>query len=388
MKNKPYVFISYRTEYSREQAETLRGILQAEGIETWKAPEDIPAGEDYLSVFTKAIEECACFAVLMSDAIQEDPGWSRKEIEYAINLEKSARFRIIPVMLDDVPLRGVMRMMLGGYQSVTVSELKKDDRGIRKLVHDIRDIMAAAGSSGASDMGNSGSSGASDMGNSGSSAASDTENPGSSAASDTERSKVYYAVRRGRKPGIYRTYAECEKQVSGFSHLIYFFQVSGFSHQEYKKFSSREAAEEYMQEKENKAWAFVLGDYNSDTGVYGYGGFLCDGERDYPLSGCANDPDIRTMRADAGKLLGIMAAVRKAEELGIQELTIRYDLTGIEKWATGEWKAGRPGTKAYAEFMNSDERRVRLNFEWVKSGADTERKRKASALAGKAAGRN
>lgn len=376
MKNKPYVFISYRTEYSREQAETLRGILQAEGIETWKAPEDIPAGEDYLSVFTKAIEECACFAVLMSDAIQEDPGWSRKEIEYAINLEKSARFRIIPVMLDDVPLRGVMRMMLGGYQSVTVSELKKDDRGIRKLVHDIRDIMAAAGSSGASDMGNSGSSGASDMGNSGSSAASDTENPGSSAASDTERSKVYYAVRRGRKPGIYRTYAECEKQ------------VSGFSHQEYKKFSSREAAEEYMQEKENKAWAFVLGDYNSDTGVYGYGGFLCDGERDYPLSGCANDPDIRTMRADAGKLLGIMAAVRKAEELGIQELTIRYDLTGIEKWATGEWKAGRPGTKAYAEFMNSDERRVRLNFEWVKSGADTERKRKASTLAGKAAGRN
>lgn len=376
MKNKPYVFISYRTEYSREQVETLRGILQTEGIETWKAPEDIPAGEDYLSVFTKAIEECACFAVLMSDAIQEDPGWSRKEIEYAINLEKSARFRIIPVMLDDVPLRGVMRMMLGGYQSVTVSELKKDDRGIRKLVHDIRDIMAAAGSSGASDMGNSGSSGASDMGNSGSSAASDTENPGSSAASDTERSKVYYAVRRGRKPGIYRTYAECEKQ------------VSGFSHQEYKKFSSREAAEEYMQEKENKAWAFVLGDYNSDTGVYGYGGFLCDGERDYPLSGCANDPDIRTMRADAGKLLGIMAAVRKAEELGIQELTIRYDLTGIEKWATGEWKAGRPGTKAYAEFMNSDERRVRLNFEWVKSGADTERKRKASALAGKAAGRN
>ncbi|HIV53081.1 MAG TPA: viroplasmin family protein [Candidatus Mediterraneibacter norwichensis] len=376
MKNKPYVFISYRTEYSWEQAETLRGILQAEGIETWKAPEDIPAGEDYLSVFTKAIEECACFAVLMSDAIQEDPGWSRKEIEYAINLEKSARFRIIPVMLDDVPLRGVMRMMLGGYQSVTVSELKKDDRGIRKLVHDIRDIMAAAGSSGASDMGNSGSCGASDMGNSGSSAASDTENPGSSAASDTERSKVYYAVRRGRKPGIYRTYAECEKQ------------VSGFSHQEYKKFSSREAAEEYMQEKENKAWAFVLGDYNSDTGVYGYGGFLCDGERDYPLSGCANDPDIRTMRADAGKLLGIMAAVRKAEELGIQELTIRYDLTGIEKWATGEWKAGRPGTKAYAEFMNSDERRVRLNFEWVKSGADTERKRKASALAGKAAGRN
>lgn len=378
MKNKPYVFISYRTEYSREQAETLRSILQAEGIETWKAPEDIPAGEDYLSVFTKAIEECACFTVLISDAIQEDPGWSRKEIKYAIDMEKSARFRIIPVMLDAVPLRGVMRMLLEGYQSVTVAEFKKDDRGIRKLVHDIRDIMADAGSGGASAGESSGSSGASDRENSGSDEASDTEIPGSSSSSGTEndRSKAYYAVRRGRKPGIYRTYAECEKQ------------VSGFSHQEYKKFSSREAAEEYMQEKENRAYAFVLGDYNSDTGVYGYRGFLCDGETDYPLSGCANDPDVRTMRADAGKLLGTMAAVKKAEELGIRELTIRYDLTGIEKWATGEWKAGRPGPKAYAEFMNSDERRIKLNFEQAKSGADTEMKRKASALAGKAAGRN
>lgn len=356
MKNKPYVFISYRTEYSREQAETLRSILQAEGIETWKAPEDIPAGEDYLSVFTKAIEECACFVVLMSGAIQEDPGWSRKEIKYAIDMEKSARFRIIPVMLDAVPLRGVMRMLLEGYQSVTVSEFKKDDRGIRKLIHDIRAIMAAAGSGGVSDR----------------------EIPGSGSAYGTgnDRAKAYYAVRRGRKPGIYRTYAECKEQ------------VSGFSHQEYKKFSSREAAEEYMQGKENKAWAFVLGVYNSDTGVYGYGGFLCDGETDYPLSGCANDPDVRTMRADAGKLLGTMAAVKKAEELGIRELTIRYDLTGIEKWATGEWKAGRPGPKAYAEFMNSDERRIKLNFEQVKSGADTEMRRKASVLAGKAAGRN
>lgn len=48
------------------------------------------------------------------------------------------------------------------------------------------------------------------------------------------------------------------------------------------------------------------------------------------------------MRADAGKLLGIMAAVRKAEELGIQELTIRYDLTGIEKWQP---ESGRPADR-------------------------------------------
>jgi ribonuclease HI len=46
--------------------------------------------------------------------------------------------------------------------------------------------------------------------------------------------KQYYAVRNGRKPGIYRTWEECKAQVDGYARA------------QYKGFSSLEEAEEYM----------------------------------------------------------------------------------------------------------------------------------------------
>ena len=33
--------------------------------------------------------------------------------------------------------------------------------------------------------------------------------------------KKYYAVRQGRVPGVYTTWADCEKQVKGFGGAIY-----------------------------------------------------------------------------------------------------------------------------------------------------------------------
>lgn len=45
----------------------------------------------------------------------------------------------------------------------------------------------------------------------------------------------YYAVRAGREPGIYRTWEECEQQVSGFKGA------------RFKGFRTHEAAEVFMQ---------------------------------------------------------------------------------------------------------------------------------------------
>lgn len=47
------------------------------------------------------------------------------------------------------------------------------------------------------------------------------------------KGKKFYAVRKGLQPGIYLTWADCEKQVKGFSGA------------EFKSFSSREEAEEF-----------------------------------------------------------------------------------------------------------------------------------------------
>ena len=162
--------------------------------------------------------------------------------------------------------------------------------------------------------------------------------------------KKYYAVRVGKVPGIYQTWDECKKNVHGFPAA------------EYKSFPSVEEAKSYMgrgavQEINGKTgsgnmedvmpdndYAFVDGSFNIATGVYGYGGFLMhDGVR-YELSGNGSDKEMASMRNVAGEILGSMAAVKKAIELGLKDISIFYDYAGIKAWAVGEWKRNKKGT--------------------------------------------
>jgi ribonuclease HI len=48
--------------------------------------------------------------------------------------------------------------------------------------------------------------------------------------------KVYYAVARGRVPGIYFTWKDCEAQ------------VKGFSNGRYKKFKTAQEADKFIQD--------------------------------------------------------------------------------------------------------------------------------------------
>ena len=150
----------------------------------------------------------------------------------------------------------------------------------------------------------------------------------------------FYAVRKGKKPGIYMSWDMCKQQTAGFSGA------------EFKSFPTKEAAEEYIGqkqqtvEKEPENYAFVDGSYNIATKVYGYGGFLmADGKREV-LQGAGEEEEMASMRNVAGEVLGSMAAIEKAVELGLAELTIYYDYMGIEMWATGTWKRNKKGTIA------------------------------------------
>lgn len=49
----------------------------------------------------------------------------------------------------------------------------------------------------------------------------------------------YYAVRRGKTPGIYRTWAECKKQVDGFTNA------------RYKSFTTEEEAKKFLNDKDS-----------------------------------------------------------------------------------------------------------------------------------------
>lgn len=174
----------------------------------------------------------------------------------------------------------------------------------------------------------------------------------------------YYAVKKGKIPGIYNSWDECKTQVDG---------VSGA---EYKSFKSEQEARDYIgdsveQEIMNKldenvntscVKAYVDGSYNSGTNEFSYGMIILQDGEELKFAEKYDDKELAVMHNVAGEIKGAEAAMRYAVENLFESIIIYHDYEGIAKWCLGEWKANKEGTKAYKEYYDSVKDKVSISF--------------------------
>lgn len=214
--------------------------------------------------------------------------------------------------------------------------------------------------------------------------------------------KKYYAVAKGKTPGIYFTWEDCRAQVEQFSGAVY------------KSFPTMAEAEEFIGKvmdgqgrqislnDDNYAEsvtgevqpvstadhliAYVDGSYDHNQRSYAYGCVLVLPDEVISLSGRGDEEEYVTMRNVAGEILGSEQAVSWAVEHGYQAVTIYYDYEGIEKWANRIWKANKPGTKRYQAFIAQKREMLDIFFEKVAAHTGVKYNEWADKLAKEALG--
>lgn len=207
----------------------------------------------------------------------------------------------------------------------------------------------------------------------------------------------YYAVRKGRKVGIYSSWSDCQKQVNGFSGA------------EFKSFSNSDDALNYLEGvdiEENNLLSSVDQAHIEAVKISRYDQF---GKKSYSVhvytdGGCRNTGNVRGGHvkrtdkaawaylivdpkdqrfADHGGSFGstnnvmemtaLLESLKKLKEMGLNEkdILVSADSQYVIQTALGNWKRN-----ANLDLWKEIDRELKyfpnLNFEWVKGHATNE----------------
>lgn len=204
--------------------------------------------------------------------------------------------------------------------------------------------------------------------------------------------KYYYGVKEGKNPGIYRTWAECELQVKGYSGAVYkkfntYDNAYEFVYGDMKNIKDEKKKDESKDLicaddlKEDQAIAYVDGSFDISNWTFSYGVVFITREGKETYSGRDDDEKLAKMRNVSGEIKAAMVAMEIAVEKNIDTLYLHFDYIGIEKWAKGEWKTNKDGTRFYREFYNNIKDKLKVEFIKVKAHAGIEYNEEADKLA-------
>lgn len=198
--------------------------------------------------------------------------------------------------------------------------------------------------------------------------------------------KKYYAVAKGKTPGIYFTWDDCKAQVHNFPGAVYKGFMTLQEAEDFIKTASGGTSQMVAVSDETNLIAYVDGSYDDTQKMYAYGCVMVLPDKEVTLNGSAADPDYVTMRNVAGEILGSEKAIEWAVTHGYEKITLYYDYEGIEKWANDIWKANKSGTIRYKEFIAKQRKNIEIAFQKVPAHTGVKYNEMADRLAKQALG--
>lgn len=170
----------------------------------------------------------------------------------------------------------------------------------------------------------------------------------------------YYAVREGKKTGIFESWEEAEGYVVGYPNAIH------------KGFNSKEAAEAFMYKTELdpeipnslSLQAYVDGSFSEEKDLYSCGVVILNQDKELieEITATGNDEQFIDMRNVAGELLGAMTAIEYAIENEYKQIEVFYDYIGVEMLTVDGWDTVGAGAQMYKAFISSNENELNIVF--------------------------
>ena len=216
--------------------------------------------------------------------------------------------------------------------------------------------------------------------------------------------KKFYAVKQGRKTGMFLTWDDCRKQVMGYPGARYKSFGTEAEAKEYLGIDAEAAASRQIggDSAANMADSgasgdvrngdsdaveiYVDGSYYAGTKEFSYGMVVLINGKEEKFSQKMTDPELAQMRNVAGEIKGSEAAMQYALDHKIPSIIIYHDYQGIASWCNGDWKANKPGTIAYRDFYQKAKEKVHIEFCKVKGHSNNKYNDMVDELAKEALG--
>lgn len=188
----------------------------------------------------------------------------------------------------------------------------------------------------------------------------------------------FYAVKNGRKKGVYKTLPECMEQVKDYDDAIWC------------RFTTEENATSFVNQKINKEhfenYAYTDGSCNGEHTRHGFGVILYTPSETYILQGRTNIIETTYISSLIAELQAQKAVIKKARELSITSLTIYYDCSNAINLILKGYTTTNPKVNAYIGYIKSSLPFININYVKVKAHSGIEGNEIADRLAKQAIG--